>query len=328
MTICPSGGGQCEGRKILNREELTSLNVSRTNLLISSMYVPQIYQKARALGFQNIWVNFALLLSRDESVFRFREFRTTSYQEKLDALIERMEDEPSREYFRIMKATARTGKAVPEISRLYCAEPQYFLHALVPHLSGLSFFDAGAFIGDTLMESAQLGIRWKAAYAFEADQANFERCKAWAAGQRSFPVTVEHMALWDCEAKLSMNSDRFNAFVTQGESADMVDATSIDVYCADRTVDFVKMDIEGAEQHAIAGGWKTFERDRPVFAISIYHSLQDVVEVPQMMMERMSDYHWFVRHHAVNYCEVILYGIPDERWRAWGLREEEFSLRP
>lgn len=108
----------------------------------------------------------------------------------------------------------------------------------------------------------------------------------------------------------------------------MVDATSIDVYCADRTVDFVKMDIEGAEQHAIAGGWKTFERDRPVFAISIYHSLQDVVEVPQMMMERMSDYHWFVRHHAVNYCEVILYGIPDERWRAWGLREEEFSLRP
>ena len=90
-------------------------------------------------------------------------------------------------------------------------------------------------------------------------------------------------------------------------------AVSIDSYFADRQLGFVKMDIEGAENKAISGGMQVFKRQRPIFAISIYHSLDDVASIPEVMMSEMKDYQWLVRSHAYTYSEIILYGIPLEK---------------
>jgi FkbM family methyltransferase len=42
-------------------------------------------------------------------------------------------------------------------------------------------------------------------------------------------------------------------------------------------VDFIKMDIEGAESDAMTGACETIRRFRPRLAISAYHSLDDLI---------------------------------------------------
>lgn len=66
-------------------------------------------------------------------------------------------------------------------------------------------------------------------------------------------------------------------------------------------------------EEALKGGMKTIKRDRPICAISIYHGLEDIIEIPKMMMQELDDYHFIVRHHSYTYSETILYGVPVEQ---------------
>ena len=73
------------------------------------------------------------------------------------------------------------------------------------------------------------------------------------------------------------------------------------------------MDIEGAEYQALIGGEHIIERDRPILAISIYHSMEDRVEIPLYLIRKLKNYYFIIRHHSYTYSETILYGIPKEK---------------
>ena len=55
-------------------------------------------------------------------------------------------------------------------------------------------------------------------------------------------------------------------------------------------VDFIKMDIEGAEQNAIAGARNTIAKFRPRMALCIYHVQGDETMVPKLVRDAVSDY--------------------------------------
>lgn len=73
------------------------------------------------------------------------------------------------------------------------------------------------------------------------------------------------------------------------------------------------MDIEGAELHALRGGITTIQRDRPILAISLYHSPHDVVDIPVYLMDELEHYIFMVRHHSFVGSETVLYAIPEEK---------------
>ena len=60
-------------------------------------------------------------------------------------------------------------------------------------------------------------------------------------------------------------------------------------------VDFVKMDIEGAERHALVGGRLMLERFRPRMAICIYHLPDDREVIPRLVFEANPQYRQFTR---------------------------------
>ena len=78
-------------------------------------------------------------------------------------------------------------------------------------------------------------------------------------------------------------------------------------------VDFLKMDIEGAELPALHGATRILKESRPILAISIYHSLDDLADIPIFLHEQMKDYTFFLRHHSFTVGETVMYGIPKER---------------
>jgi FkbM family methyltransferase len=72
-------------------------------------------------------------------------------------------------------------------------------------------------------------------------------------------------------------------------------------------VDFIKMDIEGAELEALRGAQDTIRRFRPKLAISVYHKLSDFWEIPQYIDSLGLGYKFALRHFTIHAEESVLF---------------------
>lgn len=88
--------------------------------------------------------------------------------------------------------------------------------------------------------------------------------------------------------------------------------TTIDEFFKNDNIDFIKMDIEGAELQALKGGINTIQRNRPILSICIYHSPEDFVSIPIYLYNILENYSYSILHHTNEYVESILYAIPNE----------------
>lgn len=105
-----------------------------------------------------------------------------------------------------------------------------------------------------------------------------------------------------------MKFSNYNARVDLNSQETVVETITIDEYFKEISLGFIKMDIEGAERRALQGGMRTIKRDRPILAISIYHSLDDIVEIPKMLMKELDNYKFIVRHHSYTYSSHSAWG--------------------
>ena len=87
---------------------------------------------------------------------------------------------------------------------------------------------------------------------------------------------------------------------------DFVSSNSID------KVDFIKMDIEGAEPKALEGAIETIKKFRPKLAIAIYHSMDDFVTIPNWILNLNLDYEIFIGHYTIHAEETICFAKPKE----------------
>jgi FkbM family methyltransferase len=72
-------------------------------------------------------------------------------------------------------------------------------------------------------------------------------------------------------------------------------------------VDFIKMDIEGAELAAIKGASKSIRKFKPRLAVSLYHRLSDFIDIPSEIKQICPEYRFYLGHHSVHQEETILY---------------------
>jgi FkbM family methyltransferase len=78
-------------------------------------------------------------------------------------------------------------------------------------------------------------------------------------------------------------------------------------------VDFIKMDIEGAELHALRGATQTIQHQKPKLAISVYHDLTHFFEVPGFLDSLDIGYRFFLRHYTIHAEETVLFAETDQR---------------
>lgn len=72
-------------------------------------------------------------------------------------------------------------------------------------------------------------------------------------------------------------------------------------------VDFIKMDIEGAEPYALQGAIETIKKFKPKLAIAIYHSMDDMVNIPNWILDLNLGYEIFIDHFTIHSEETICF---------------------
>jgi hypothetical protein len=72
-------------------------------------------------------------------------------------------------------------------------------------------------------------------------------------------------------------------------------------------IDVIKMDIEGAEANSLRGARETIMADKPRLMISAYHKRDDLVTIPELILQMRADYSVFLGHHNYYPTETDIY---------------------
>jgi FkbM family methyltransferase len=95
-----------------------------------------------------------------------------------------------------------------------------------------------------------------------------------------------------------------------------VTTTTIDDLARSRNlprIDFIKMDIEGAELKALAGAEETLRTHRPRLAISAYHGNDDLRDIPEYLSGLGLGYRFYLEHFTIYAEETVLFAEADAR---------------
>jgi FkbM family methyltransferase len=93
-----------------------------------------------------------------------------------------------------------------------------------------------------------------------------------------------------------------------------VETQSLDEFVAANAVqrvDFIKMDIEGAEKRALMGAGETIRKYRPQLAISIYHDMDHFASIPRWIADLNLGYRFYLDHFTIHAEETVLFARTD-----------------
>lgn len=189
----------------------------------------------------------------------------------------------------------------------------YFdLEELQLQAEGEYFVDAGGYDGLTTLAFLDWCGGNGYSYCFEADSKNLISIKERLADTVKCGIIPK--ALWSETTSLYMRMEgRCRSTVTdQGseEGLQKVEAVALDDVLRDKSVTYIKMDIEGAELEAIRGAGRVIREQRPKLAISIYHKPEDIWMIPSQIMEYYSGYRFYLRHYSFSDYDTVLYAVP------------------
>ena len=170
---------------------------------------------------------------------------------------------------------------------------EHFIHR------GDIVLDCGASDGDFTRQALDAGAAKVVAIEISPSSAECIR-RNLAAETAAGRAIVYPKGVWDKEDTLTLNVDdtnfAANSVVMHSDSSHpsvLVPLTTIDKLVAELNlprVDFIKMDIEGAEVPALAGAHETIARYKPRLAIATEHKPDDEYTIPAAVRKIRADY--------------------------------------
>lgn len=233
---------------------------------------------------------------------------------KIHKVYEMLEDKKSKEVFRTI-LQHRVEHDVLQIQNIY-DENQYFGNDVIGKICG-NFVDCGAFNGDTFKRFIkQVGKDAYHYYAFEAEEKNYNDFMEYCKKECIDNISIYNLAVYDKAQKVAFLRDTGEKKVS-GKAVEIDDtnkayvkANSIDNVLKNIKIDMITMDIEGAEIHGLCGAYESINKWHPKLAISAYHEIEHLWEIPMLIQKINSNYRFFYRHHRWNMHDTVCYAIP------------------
>ncbi|NLZ62813.1 MAG: FkbM family methyltransferase [Lentisphaerae bacterium] len=230
-------------------------------------------------------------------------------QKKLAETFMLLEDKRSIEVFETSLQRAFKGSDQIDIMSRVMDKDQCFADVLSLGKHE-SFVDGGAFDGDTILDFIdRVDGQFDHIYAFELTTENYQNLTARvqklpAAGK----IHCYNLGLYDSREEISYSATERDSAIGLGSSRAFVDR--LDAVLGNAPVTFIKLDIEGAEMHALRGAVNIIQTQKPKMAVCVYHDLMHLYEVPLYLKAIVPEYKIFFRHHTMYEHDTICYAVP------------------
>lgn len=308
------GSDYC-GVKVISADKILQV-ANNPIIIISSTAYDRIVGQLEKMGVEKkrtVYFQPARLLEGDQE----KEFIRSHIQE-FSFFYDMLKDEKSKEIvvdllnYRITKEQKWLDKMADYVDD---EKEQYFDTEILDRYEvEEGFVDGGAYIGDTLEEFIKHFPTWKTDYyCFEADEEICSILRLKVDKMQLDYVQIYEYALWNTKTQIAFDNSIGGAGNHIGEGGKNVNCISIDSALVGKQIDFIKMDIEGAEHNAIEGAKETIKKCLPVMAICVYHKPEDFYDILMLIHNISSEYKFYIRQYRYGQTETVLYAVPDCR---------------
>lgn len=237
------------------------------------------------------------------------------HMQELELLYVSLQDEKSRRVLEAYINQKITGR-FQEMKNVW-DQVQYFDGDFYNLTNVKGIVDCGAYVGDSFLSFCKEynkksgGEFAGVAYLLDPDAKNQQLIEQNCKKYKNHVKAVQ-IGAWNQREILAFQSDdnmgNAGKIATAGDIKIQVDA--IDNIIQGEKIDFIKMDIEGAELKALEGAKKTIQRDQPILAICAYHKREDLIELSTYIKELCCDYKFYLRAYGGPYSiELVLYAV-------------------
>ena len=189
---------------------------------------------------------------------------------------------------------------------------QYDIKNIFEVKDNATIFDIGAWKGDTAYFFSKKCSDDAKIYAFEPDNYAYEILEKVKNKYKLNNVITKNILFSNTEKEIDFIS------MISDVPAVKKNAITIDQFVEENNIekiDFIKMDVEGAEKTILEGGIKTIKKFKPHLAIAIYHGgklfMEDFYDVPIFIKNIINeDYEYYIRTFHPAGLETILFCKP------------------
>ena len=156
--------------------------------------------------------------------------------------------------------------------------------------------DLGAYNGDTARQMLSDFKNVSKIICLEPDKRNFKKLSAFAEAENR--LEIYQAAAWceDTVMQMDQSGNRnANVFNTASKKLEDVSMRSLDSILNGDLVDYIKFDVEGAEEQALMGCSEAISKFCPDMLISAYHRSEDIFKLPLLVHEMNPDYKLYLR---------------------------------
>lgn len=284
-------------------------------ILITTQHYKKIYQQLLKNGFQKIFVITEYRLLNDGYLKNKQNLQ--KIKENLLKVMDILEDKRSKEIMiTLIKNWFDFDINTIGYEDIY-SQDHYFPDGVVLLNEDEVFVDAGAYIGDTLLEFIEKthGI-FDSYIAFELDLQNFKEMENTVNKMQPDirnKIKLYNYAILDKEQEINYESgahgSQSSCVNIQSSIINTGKTVKLSNILKNHKITFIKMDIEGAEVKALWGAEEIIKIQKPNLAISVYHNIEHLWAIPLYLKHIVPGYKFFLRHHSPLEYETVCYAI-------------------
>jgi len=221
---------------------------------------------------------------------------------------EQLSDQHSKDSFvaYVLSKTHQDMKYLPPIFE----KIQYFPKGFFELSKDESYFDCGAFTGDTIADFLKsTGGSYRHIWAAEPDKSNYKQLLSYINKENLVNIDVINKGVYSSAKKLPFIENGSMLSMISEDTDNYIEVDTIDHIVDGNEVTYIKMDVEGAELEALKGAEKTIRQYKPMLGISIYHKQQDLIDIPEYIKSLVPEYKFYFRVHKKLAIDTVLYGI-------------------
>lgn len=185
----------------------------------------------------------------------------------------------------------------------------YFLEDIFSLDGEMVYLDGGAYIGDTIRLLIEtLHEPCKYIYAFEPNDESYSNMEKNVNNCASY-IRCFNVGLGNRDGSASFfKADAGSRVHKKGtEQINVIDMGKFLSELTENIPTFIKLDIEGNESEVVEAMSDFLRSNQPDLAVSVYHKLEDLWEIPLQIHRINPNYKIYLRHQSNYFTETICY---------------------